>query len=322
MDWVPNHTAWDHPWVSENPEFYAKDSTGAITYEADWTDIALLNCEDKELWPKMIDAMRYWVEETDIDGYRVDHAAHEIPMAFWEEAIPKIDKQKNGLFWLAEWNEPELHPYFDASYPRDYFHLTTEIADEKKSPTALTDYMAREDTLFPWYTYRMYFTSNHDENSRNRTDQELFSKNFQNFAVLAATIDGMPLVYNGQKSGLDKRLVFFEKDTINWKEYKFQDFYATLFDLKDRNEALWNGQYGGDFEPLPTTADSLYAYRRVKGDEEVLVVLNFSGTTQDVKFRNFKGGTDYKNVFPPGNNIQLPDEGLKLGVHRFLVLEK
>lgn len=132
---------------------------------------------------------------------------------------------------------------------------------------------------------------------------------------MAATIDGMPLVYNGQESGLDKRLEFFEKDTINWKEYKFQDFYATLFDLKDRNGALWNGQYGGDFEPLSTTTDRLYAYRRVKGDEEVLVVLNFSGTTQDVKFRDFKSSADYTNVFAPNNNIQLPDEGLKLGEH-------
>jgi|AntRauTorcE11897_2_1112592.scaffolds.fasta_scaffold04348_2 glycosidase len=322
MDWVPNHTAWDHPWVSEHPEFYAKDSTGAITYEADWTDIALLNYDNKELWPKMIDAMSYWVEETDIDGFRVDHAAHEIPMAFWEKAIPQIDKQKKELFWLAEWNEPELHPYYDASYPWDYFHLTTDIAAGKKSPAALTAYMAKEDSLFPEHAYRMYFTSNHDENSWNGTDQELFGKDFENFAVLAATIDGMPLVYNGQESGLDERLEFFKKDTLNWKNYKYQDFYAALFDLKDRNEALWNGQYGGEFEHLPTTSDSVYAYRRVKGEKEVLVILNFSDASQDIGFTNFEGSAEYKNVFPPHERIQISNKGLKLAAHRYLVLEK
>jgi glycosidase len=87
MDWVPNHTAWDHAWVTEHPEYYAKDSTGAITYEADWTDIALLNYENKELWTKMIDAMKYWITEADVDGFRVDHASHEIPMTFWEQAV-------------------------------------------------------------------------------------------------------------------------------------------------------------------------------------------------------------------------------------------
>jgi glycosidase len=322
MDWVPNHTAWDHPWITEHPEFYAKDSTGAISHVADWTDIALLNYDSKELWSKMIDAMSYWVKEADIDGFRVDHAAHEIPMAFWEKAIPEIDKQKKGLFWLAEWNEPKLHPHFDASYPWEYFHLTTDITAGNKPLSALTEYMAVEDTLFPEYTYRMYFTSNHDENSWNGTDQELFGNNFENFAVLAATIDGMPLVYNGQESGLNERLEFFKKDTIKWKDYKFQDFYATLFDLKDRNMALWNGQYGGDFQPLSTSSDSVYAYRRVKGKNEVLVILNFSGKLQDIEFTDFKDRAEYKNVFPPNQKIQIPKEGLQLAAHQYLVLEK
>nr|NIT51465.1 alpha-amylase [candidate division Zixibacteria bacterium]NIX57387.1 alpha-amylase [candidate division Zixibacteria bacterium] len=86
LDWVPNHTAWDHPWTEEHPEYYMKDSTGAITYEADWTDIAQLNYENKELWDKMIDRMKFWIDETNIDGYRVDHAGHDIPLDFWKNS--------------------------------------------------------------------------------------------------------------------------------------------------------------------------------------------------------------------------------------------
>lgn len=322
IDWVPNHTAWDHPWVTEHPEYYAKDSTGAITYEADWTDIALLNYDNKELWPEMISLMKYWINEANIDGFRVDHASHEIPMAFWKQAVPEIDKEKKGLFWLAEWNDPKLHPVFDASYPWEYFHMTTEMADGNTPLTAIDEYMAKEDSLFPEHAYRMYFTSNHDENSWNGTDRELFGDNFQNFAVLAATIDGMPLVYNGQESGLYQQLEFFEKDTLNWKEYKYQDFYATLFDLKDRNEALWNGQYGGDFVKVPNDKPgSVYSFKRVKGEQEVFVILNFSDQAQSVDFPELSSETRYSNVFTEEEQV-LGSGPVELQAHSFAVLEK
>lgn len=322
IDWVPNHTAWDHPWVSEHPEYYAKDSTGAITYEADWTDIALLNYDNKELWPKMIDAMKYWITEADIDGFRVDHASHEIPMAFWEEAVPAIDKEKEGLFWLAEWDDPKLHPVFDASYPWGYFHMTTEIADNEAPLNTIDEYISREDSLFPEHAYRMYFTSNHDENSWNGTDKELFGDNFQNFAVLAATIDGMPLVYNGQESGLYERLEFFKKDTIDWKDYKYQDFYATLFDLKDRNEALWNGQYGGEFEKVANDQeDKVYSFKRVKGKREVFVVLNFSEQSVPVNFPAIETDTEYTNTFT-GEKQSVGSAPIFMQSHSFAVFEK
>jgi len=322
LDWVPNHTAWDHAWVTEHPEYYAKDSTGAITYEADWTDIALLNYENKDLWPKMIDAMKYWINEADIDGFRVDHASHEIPMAFWEQAVPEIDQEKEGLFWLAEWDEPKLHPVFDASYPWEYFHMTTDIAKQNKPLSAIDEYMEKEQERYPEHAYRMYFTSNHDENSWNGTDRELFGENFRNFAVLAATIDGMPLVYNGQESGLYKQLEFFEKDTVNWKDYKHQEFYSTLFDLKDRNEALWNGQYGGDFIKVANDkADSVYSFKRVKGEDEVMVVLNLSGNSYSVNFPGIDTETNYTNVFT-GEEQVMGNGAVDMSPHSFLVLEK
>ena len=322
MDWVPNHTAWDHPWVSEHPEFYAKDSTGAITHEADWTDIALLNYDNQELWSQMIAAMEYWVNKADIDGFRVDHAAHEIPMAFWEEAIPKVNTQKDDLFWLAEWEGPELHTVFDASYAWEYFHITTAIAKGEETLDAITEYMQDEDTLYPKSAYRMYFTSNHDENSWKGTDDELYGDNFENFAVMAATLDGIPLIYGGQETALDQRLEFFKKDTILWEGNEYTDFYRTLLTLKKENEALWNGQYGGDFELLETTKPDIYAYRRVKGDQEVLVILNLSDKQRKIEFADDLSTQTYTNVFEPGNSMEVPSENLILGAHRFLVLEK
>lgn len=321
IDWVPNHTAWDHPWVSEHPEYYMKDSTGAITYEADWTDIAQLNYENKELWDKMIEKMKYWIEEANIDGYRVDHAGHDIPLAFWKKAIPEVNKEKEDFFWLAEWNTPEMHPWFDATYTWEYFHLTTDIAKGDKPVSAITKYMAKQDTAFPDHAYRLYFTSNHDENSWNGTDEELFGDNFENFAVMAATIHGMPLVYSGQETGLEQRLEFFKKDTIDWDGYEYEDFYKTLFELKDSNEALWNGQYGGEFVHQTTSpSEQVYAYKRVKGDSEVLVILNFSDSERQITVEGLQE-SEYRNVFT-GENMTIGANPVSVGAHNYLVLEK
>ena len=282
IDWVPNHTAWDHPWVTEKPEYYAKDDEGNITYEADWSDIALLDyTNSKELWGEMIDAMSFWVTETDIDGYRVDHAAHEIPMEFWYEAIPAVDEHKADLFWLAEWHGPELFPTFDASYAWDYFHITTAIGRGEEDFDAIDEYMEKVAEEYPKSAYQMYFTSNHDENSWNGTDGQLFGANFENFAVMAATIDGFFLVYSGQETALDKQLEFFTKDPIEWVGYEYEDFYKLMFLLIDENEALWSGAYGGDFTRLASPEGS-YAYSRKKGGNEVIVAINNSDADLEI----------------------------------------
>jgi glycosidase len=321
LDWVPNHTAWDHPWVSEHPEYYMKDSSGNITYEADWTDIAQLNYENRELWDQMIEKMKYWIEEADIDGYRVDHAGHDIPLDFWKKAIPEVNTEKEDFFWLAEWNTPEMHPWFDATYTWEYFHLTTAIANGEEELSKIPEYMAQQDTLFPDHAYRLYFTTNHDENSWNGSDTELFGDNFENFAVMAATIDGMPLVYSGQETGLEQQLEFFEKDLIDWDGYEYEDFYRTLFELKDRNEALWNGQYGGEFQHITTNnSDQILAYKRVNDDDEVLVVLNMSDSDKQVTL-DVSGSTDYTNIFN-GEVYRIGPYAISLEAHSFLVLEK
>ncbi|MCW9707158.1 alpha-amylase family glycosyl hydrolase [Fodinibius salsisoli] len=322
MDWVPNHTAWDHPWIEEYPEYYMQDSLGNITYEADWTDIAQLNYANKELWDKMIERMKFWITEANIDGYRVDHAGHDIPLAFWKKAIPAVNKEKEDFFWLAEWNTPEMHPWFDATYTWEYFHLTTAIASGEESLSAITEYMAKQDSLYPEHAYRLYFTTNHDENSWNGSDQELFGDNFKNFAVMAATIDGMPLVYSGQETGLNERLEFFKKDTIRWDGYEYEAFYKQLFKLKDQHAALWNGQYGGDFEVLPTAHEQVYAYKRTKGEGTVIVVLNFATESKQVALESSLPAGTYQDAFMPDHTLDLPSTDLQLPANGYIVLVK
>ncbi len=95
------------------------------------------------------------------------------------------------------------------------------------------------------------------------------------FAVLSFTVPGIPLIYGGQEAGLNKRLAFFEKDTIRWSDLSKQDFYAGLIRLKTENPALWNGEEGGSIKFLTTNKpDQVLAWIREKNENKILVVMN------------------------------------------------
>lgn len=296
IDWVANHTSWDNVWVTEHPDWYKKNEKGEIhDYIYDngkeleyWTDVVGLDYKQFPLWDGMIDALIYWVEETGIDGYRCD-VAGLVPTAFWERARKELDSIK-PIFMLAEWSDPKLHKKaFDMTYDWTLHDIMVDMTKGKSNSLALKKYIEEPPIIFPSDAYRMLFTTNHDKNSWEACDTELFKDSFKAFAVLAATLPGMPLIYGGQESVLDKRLAFFEKDTIDWKNFELSDFYKELLKLKSENVALWNGQNGGDIKVLEATNEEIFAFSRKKDDNEVIVIINFSGTVQKVdKSDNFE----------------------------------
>ena len=292
LDWVPNHTAWDNPWT-ENKDWYVLNEEGDFIppLGTDWTDVIQLDYTNEEMRAAMIDAMKYWVAEFGVDGYRCD-VAGKVPTDFWVQAHAKLDEVKD-VFMLAEDGEPELLiEAFDMNYAWEYAHIIREIAKGAMTFDRLDSLLAEDAKKFPDNSYRMYFTSNHDENSWNGTDIEMYGDNFQNFAVLSATIDGMPLVYSGQEAVLDKQLLFFEKDEIEWKDYALVDFYTDLLALNKRNEALWNGAHGANPERIPSPAGT-YAFQRNKGDFGVYIGLNNTTMSQELSFP-LEAGTLYK----------------------------
>ncbi|NOY95286.1 MAG: alpha-amylase [Chlorobi bacterium] len=278
IDWVANHTGWDNPWIFEHPEWYTTDSTGAIiSPDPGWTDVADLNFDQPAMRRAMINAMDYWLEETDIDGFRCD-VAWGVPLDFWEKARASFDSIK-PVFMLAEDEDhPEfLNKAFNSNYAWHLHHIMNEVAQGKKDATSISDYFNELGNKYPAGAFPMQFITNHDENSWQGTIEERMGKAGDAFAVFSFTIPGIPLIYSGQEAGLDKRLAFFEKDTIDWGNLKKQDFYHNLIQLKKENQALWNGEYGGGIEFLKTTKpEKLLAYKRVKNGNTVLVVLNLS----------------------------------------------
>lgn len=276
IDWVANHTAWDNMWVKEHPDFYNKDSLGNfISPVPDWHDVIDLNYDNKELWKYMIDAMKYWVEECNIDGFRCD-VAGMVPLEFWKKAHSELSKIK-PVFMLAEAEGPKFHEAFDMTYSWDLLHLMNDVAQGKAGVQSLRDYFEKEKSKYPVNAYRMRFTTNHDENTWNGTVFERMGDAAETFDAFSCVIPGMPLVYSGQEAGLDKRLKFFDKDTIEWEQSKYRFLYTRLLNEKKINRALWNGEEGGKMIPVKSSSDEVFAFVRQKGDYKIYAVFNLSG---------------------------------------------
>jgi len=298
IDWVPNHSAWDNPLVSEHPEWYAKDSTGKMFSPFDWTDVVQFDYNQQGLRDYMTETLEYWLEETDLDGFRFD-VAHQVPIDFWEQLRPDLQENYPDVLMLAEAENRELHEKaFDMTYAWEFHHIMNEVAQEKKSVEDINKYIESSTTSYHPNDIRLYFTSNHDENSWNGTVRERMGEAAEVMAVLTYGLPGMPLIYSGQEAGLDHRLLFFEKDTIPWKEHSFKTLYTKLNMLKKDNPALWNPGFGGDYEAISTDKPGeIIAFKRVKGENEVLFVLNMSPDSIRTNLSDMPVAEVFTNVF-------------------------
>lgn len=296
IDWVANHSAWDNALVTSNPEWYVKDSTGKLVSPFDWTDVVKFNYNDTSMRSYMLDAMLYWVRDFNIDGYRCD-VAGEVPMDFWNNTRAELDKIK-PVFMLAEAEGPNMHTAFDMTYGWEFHHVMNKIYKGENTANDIEKYLLKNDSLYPADAYRMYFTTNHDENSWNGTEFERLGDGVEAFYVLTATVPGMPLVYTGQEAAMNKRLLFFEKDPVDWGNYSMSGFYKTILGLKKTNPALFNGAEGGSWKRINSDAnDKVFAILREKGDNKVFSVVNLSAEPVKATFTGEAFAGSYKDLY-------------------------
>ena len=281
LDWVANHTAWDNPWIIDHPEWYTHDSTGKITDPIGedgkswgWTDVADLNYENDKMRKAMIDAMSFWIKECDIDGFRCD-VAMEVPVDFWNEASKRLNQIK-PIFMLAE---SEAHKpgmfdsAFDAYYGWEMHHVFNKIYAGELSSSEIIRVMNEKDSICGDHVFPMNFITNHDENSWNGTIDERLGESWGAMAVLSYSLRGMPLIYSGQEVGLDHRLSFFEKDSIDWNKpngEEYFNFYKGLNKLKQEKAFSINSSISCDI-----IGENLF--RIVRGDSsEYQIILNLN----------------------------------------------
>ena len=321
IDWVANHTSPDAVWIEEGKlDWYTLDSMGKVqpTLGTDWWDVADLNYDNADLRNEMIACMEYWVRDFDIDGYRCDVAGW-VPMDFWNAARASLDQIK-PVFMLAEAEGKELHSAFEMTYGWEFHHIMNEIAKGEKNAADVIAFY--EKTKLPTGAFHMNFTSNHDENSWNGTEMERMGEARFALAVLAATIEGMPLVYNGQETSLDRRLKFFDKDSINWDKMDLVDFYSRLLHLHQSNEALHVGLEQTEPRFLSTKDQKeVLVFERKAGENRVLVLLNLSNSTQKVKVTDVMQGI-FKNLFEGEKVVLKTNQSIMLKPWGYIVYEQ
>lgn len=299
VDWVANHSSWDNPLTKQHPDWYSKTPEGNFqpTPWYDWGDIIDFDYNKPELRKYMTEALVYWVKETDIDGYRCDVAGF-IPVDFWEQVRLELDQVK-PVFMLAEWESRDLHKKaFDMTYSWSLWDKMKDATTNHKGIGGVIEYLAHDESTFPKEAYRMTFTDNHDKNSWEGTPFSNFGEGLEASIVLAATVNGMPLVYSGQEAGLNRSLKFFDKDVIVWKKHPFEALYTKLFALKHQNKALWNGSYGGEmiriFNDKP---NQVISFSRTKANDKVVLVMNYSDQTAKVTLHSKYQKGSYTDYF-------------------------
>ncbi len=313
LDWVANHTSRDANWWKEGKtDWYVMDeATGLPIVEYDWTDIAKLNYKNEDMRNAMIDALKFWVE-LGLDGYRCD-VAMNVPGDFWKRAWEEVRAINPDVYLLAEGEEQWLHESgFEATYAWELHHIFNAMAKggsetknvagdgtiktDAKSVADLKEYLERDDVKYPAPAMRLMFTSNHDENSWAGTEFERMGDAHKTFAALTFVLPkSQPLLYTGQEIGLNRRLEFFEKDSVvelvdleYGKEYR--DFYKGLIAFRHNNSALAAGANVAPMVYVEGAPESVLAFARENEENKVLCFFNFSAEPQSLTLTEAEAG--------------------------------
>lgn len=306
IDWVANHTSRDAVWVNQHPDWYKRDESGNIIAPYDWSDVAQLDTHNRNMWAGMAEVMKFWLKNTNIDGFRCDMASL-LPVDFWNYIRLELDKVR-PVFMLAESEDPYLHhSAFNVTYCWEFHHLLNGLAQEKNTVDDLVHYFNKQEMLFDRNDMRMAFTSNHDENTWSGTEFERMGLAAKQMAILTFLIPSIPLIYNGQEVALSHRLSFFEKDMIEWNvNLDFTLLYKKLCMLKKEQEALWNGDLGGEMLLYPSNINKTIKIERRKKDSVIVAYFNFSYTFASVEVPQNAAKEYLANiVYTPGSIVQI-----------------
>ncbi len=322
IDWVANHTSWDNVWTKTNPEYYVKDKEGKFIAPYDWSDVIQIDHSNGNEQVAMIDAMQYWIKEFNIDGFRAD-LAHLTPLPFWLNARLHLSSLKKDLIWLAETEDINYHQAFDISYTWRMMHTTQQFVTGEKTLADCVKVLSDYKKDFDEKDLRLFFTSNHDENSWNGSEYEKYGMFAKAWAVFSTLYVSVPLIYSGQELPNYKRLQFFEKDVIEWTEdLKLQNFYKCLLSLRKRNPVFINLKAADIYIDELLIARNIFSML-IKSDEEVvLCMINFNKVTtaENIIFNAMPG--HYRDVFSAQEKILNNSFLFEKEAGGFCILEK
>lgn len=311
LDWVGNHTAWDHGWIEQHPEWYAQDGNGTIIHPpgTNFTDVAELNYNNAELRDTMIATLQYWIDEAHVDGYRCDYA-DGVPFTFWQEAIAAVNAATDReLIWLAEGERSNhLDAGFDMNYAWGMVGAIERTFRDGQGPTQIfTTHQNLYNSLEPGKNW-LYFTTNHDKTAWDAPPAQIFGGPNGSFAasVAVVSVGGIPLLYSSQEVGQSVSLPFFSNVPINWNvNLDLEQRYQKLFEVYHTQTVLREGE--NTFYPH----SDVFTLKKELNEEIIWVIVNTRGTSQSYTLPNAFGLTSAVdlltgNMIPASASIELP----------------
>ncbi|GGH70761.1 alpha-amylase family glycosyl hydrolase [Phaeocystidibacter marisrubri] len=278
LDWVANHTAWDHPWIEENPGWYTQDGNGNIIHPpgTNWQDVADLNFDNMDMRAAMIESMKYWVEEANVDGFRCDYA-DGVPYDFWVSAIDSLRNiPGRELLFFAEGNRADhFAAGFDMAFGWNYYGAIKNVWNGQATSLMRNTHI-QEYNNAPAGKHWVRFTTNHDESAWDATPMQIFNGKKGALAASVATIftGGVPLIYGSQEVGVTGTIPFFSNTQIDWsKNGDMLAEYESLLSFYSKNKIARTG-VNTDYSD-----DDVLCYVKSLNGKELLIIVNVRNTT-------------------------------------------
>lgn len=318
LDWVANHTAWDNPWINDHSDWYTKNASGQIIHPAgtNWQDVADLNFDVQEMRDAMIDAMRYWILEANVDGFRCDYA-DGVPADFWQEAFTELNTIPNReLIFFAEGNRSDhLTSGFDLAFGWEFYGGIKEVFEGAGAGNAFAKAQTEYSNV-PTGKEMVRFTTNHDESAWDATPISIFNGVDGALGASVATIfhDGVPLIYGSQEVGQSATVPFFSNSTINWSQNPdMLNQYRTMLQFYGNSEAARRGENTEYTHP-----DVIHFTKMLNGDE-VSILVNARDVTQTYLLPGAMQNTTWTDVMV-GSQLNLGSQ-IQLSAYEFLILD-
>ena len=321
LDWVANHTAWDHPWVKEHPEWYTHDEKADTIIHPrpwDWYDVADLNYDNKDMRAAMIDAMKFWIVEVGIDGFRCD-VADGVPADFWKDAIDQLRAAAGDrkIVMLAEGKRADNFTIggFDMNYGWDYKDELVKVWKGASAEDLFKADKAEYDSL-PAGKVKMRFTTNHDH-STEATPCKEFTNDRGAMAAYVASIfpHGGALIYSSQEVGYPEPINFFKYVPVDWTaKPEIYNEYEDLIELYNEHPALRKGT-------MTAYPDKdVLVFEKTDAAEQFLVLVNVRNTQSTVAIPESWVGVSTEDEVTD-QDIKLEPQ-ITLAPFQYLILEK
>ncbi|KUP09055.1 alpha-amlyase [Bacillus coahuilensis m2-6] len=296
LDFVVNHVGYDHPWLEDpSKQDWFHEDIGAVnwsdpeSYQNGWIyGLPDLNTENEEVKEYIFDAAKWWIEETNIDGYRLDTVRH-VPQEFWSEFSNEVKSVKDNFYLIGEIFDKDprgIEAYTGLGIDGFVdFPLNEELRSVFQhvdvSMDRLPNYWKYSETFYEDPYLMGNFIDNHDMSRFTMLAEQnnMFPPTRWKQAITYMyTIPGIPIVYYGSEIALNggedpdnRRLMNFNTDE------ELIEYIGDVGQLRQELPALTRGTI-----ELLGEDKGMLVYKREYEDETIVVAINDSSETKTI----------------------------------------